>query len=58
LAEVSAEDGPTIVVEGLTKRYKGADVDAVAGISFTVGAGELFALLGPNGAGRRRRSRC
>ncbi|GAC1495200.1 MAG: ATP-binding cassette domain-containing protein [Candidatus Limnocylindrales bacterium] len=42
----------TIVVEGLTKRYKGADVNAVDGISFTVAPGELFALLGPNGAGK------
>jgi len=42
----------TIVVEGLTKRYKGADVNAVDGISFRVAPGELFALLGPNGAGK------
>ena len=42
----------TIVVEGLTKRYKGAEVNAVDGISFRVAPGELFALLGPNGAGK------
>ncbi|GAA2079799.1 ABC transporter ATP-binding protein [Actinomadura alba] len=39
-----------VVVEGLSKRY-GA-VEAVRGVSFTVGHGEIFALLGPNGAGK------
>ncbi len=34
------------------KRYKGAETDAVKGISFTVGQGEFFTLLGPNGAGK------
>jgi len=37
-------------VDGLRKRY-GA-VTAVAGVSFSVEPGEIFALLGPNGAGK------
>ncbi len=41
-----------IHLEGLTKRYKKADRNAVDGISFDVRAGEFFALLGPNGAGK------
>lgn len=44
--------GPVIHLEGLTKRYKKADRNAVDGISFDVRAGEFFALLGPNGAGK------
>ena len=39
-----------VVVTGLRKNY-GA-VQAVRGVSFTVGHGEIFALLGPNGAGK------
>lgn len=41
-----------IEVEGLVKRYRRADRNAVDGVSFTVEAGEFFALLGPNGAGK------
>jgi len=41
-----------IRVEGLVKRYRKADRNAVDGISFEVRAGEFFALLGPNGAGK------
>ena len=39
-----------IEVTDMTKRYAGRT--AVAGISFTVGRGEIVGLLGPNGAGK------
>jgi ABC-2 type transport system ATP-binding protein len=39
-----------IAVADLSKRLE--EVEAVAGISFTVRQGELFGLLGPNGAGK------
>jgi ABC-2 type transport system ATP-binding protein len=39
-----------IEVRDLVKTY--GDVTAVAGISFDVAAGEIFAFLGPNGAGK------
>jgi ABC-2 type transport system ATP-binding protein len=42
---------PTVEVIGLKKTYPGG-VEAVRGIDFTVGPGEVFGLLGPNGAGK------
>ena len=42
---------PTIDVRHLRKTYPGG-VEAVKGIDFEVGAGEVFGLLGPNGAGK------
>jgi branched-chain amino acid transport system ATP-binding protein len=37
-------------VENVSKRFGG--VRAVAGVSFSVQAGQLFAIIGPNGAGK------
>jgi sodium transport system ATP-binding protein len=39
-----------VSVENLEKDFAGARV--VAGVSFTVGAGEIYGLIGPNGAGK------
>ncbi|MGH2941538.1 MAG: ABC transporter ATP-binding protein [Solirubrobacteraceae bacterium] len=41
---------PAIEVREVHKRY--GDVEAVRGVSFGVGHGEVFCLLGPNGAGK------
>jgi ABC-2 type transport system ATP-binding protein len=41
---------PAVSVRGLRKRY--GDHEAVRGIDFEIGAGEVFGLLGPNGAGK------
>lgn len=39
-----------IEVSGITKRY--GDLQALAGVSLSIGQGEFFGLLGPNGAGK------
>jgi ABC-2 type transport system ATP-binding protein len=45
--------GPmAVVVDELVKRYPKRPTNAVDGVSFAVGHGEVFGLLGPNGAGK------
>ena len=43
-------DGPAIYLLDLAKRYRA--VTALAGLTMTVGRGEVFGFLGPNGAGK------
>jgi len=38
--------------EGLVVSYPGADAPALAGVSATLGRGELVAVVGPNGSGK------
>ncbi len=42
--------GPAISVNNLRKQF--GDFEAVKGVSFEVGAAEVFGFLGPNGAGK------
>jgi ABC-2 type transport system ATP-binding protein len=41
---------PAVLVDDLIVRF--GELEAVGGVSFAVGAGEVFGLLGPNGAGK------
>ncbi len=44
------DPGPLVQVEDLLHRY--GEREALGGVSFTVGRGEIFGLLGPNGGGK------
>ena len=41
-----------VMVEGLSKRYPGADAPAVHDVTFTVADREFMVLLGPSGCGK------
>jgi len=49
-AEAAPDADAVVLCHDLRKRY--GDLEAVAGVSFTVRRGEVFGLLGPNGAGK------
>ena len=46
----TASTAAAVVADDLVVRFE--EIEAVAGISFAVAAGEIFGLLGPNGAGK------
>ena len=47
------DNGESIMkIEGLTKRYKGSQTNAVNDLSFDIKKGEIIVMIGPNGAGK------
>jgi len=43
---------PEVAVEAIDLRKRFGELDAVAGVSFTIDKGQCFGFLGPNGAGK------
>jgi ABC-type multidrug transport system ATPase subunit len=51
-------DGVVLAVRDLRVHYPGATIDALAGVSLDLRAGELVGLTGLNGAGKTTLCRC
>ncbi len=41
-----------LIVKGITKRYRGASVNAVSDLTFSIPKGSICGFIGPNGAGK------
>src|ERR1022692_1562030 len=54
--KASRSSAAAVSVAGLSKRY--GVTEAVSGVSFEVGVGQIFGLLGPNGAGKTTTLEC
>ncbi|MEE1295308.1 MAG: amino acid ABC transporter ATP-binding protein [Bifidobacterium sp.] len=50
--DAPAGERPVLEVEGLVKRYPGADSDVFDGIGFSVPKGKVFVIVGPSGSGK------
>jgi len=48
----AVSSGGQVALQEVYFRYPGAPVDALAGVSFEAGPGQLVALVGPSGAGK------
>ncbi|MGI8920427.1 MAG: ABC transporter ATP-binding protein [Solirubrobacteraceae bacterium] len=48
----SAHEAATLELRSVTKRYPGADEDAIAELSLEVPAGDICVLVGPSGCGK------
>ena len=51
---MSAESKPLPIIEVINLRKKYGLIQALKGISFSIGKGEIVGFLGPNGAGKSK----
>lgn len=52
MADTAIETSPNIVINKLTKRYRGMAKPALDDLTLSVAPGEVYGFLGPNGAGK------